>query len=352
MDGLDCGLFTLHLTEEYHLIWELLDFKTYPYSLKIKKEIYKCFKGNAQQIQSTHILLGKEFSNLAHRFLCGRKVDIIASHGQTVAHIDGKSTLQIGDVTLLKDLGECPVIYDFRQKDIDAGGNGAPLTPFLDYLLFRNSNQSIITLNLGGIANISFIPEKGTLEEVVGFDTGPGMALIDELCISTWNTPIDKNGIHAKKGKVDKELLHFLMKHPFINRKPPKSTGRDVFGSEFVAGILNKFQNLSPEDILRTFCLFTAKSIAENLDNHLNFSSSKTTLYMSGGGVHHPILIDELRKNIPVKEILLSESAGISPDVKESLLMAVLGLCKVLGIPSNIKSVTGAKKSVVLGKCS
>lgn len=349
MDGLDCGLFSISINSLYEFKWRCIDFHTFPYSFSLREAIRKCLSGGEKQSVQTHKRLGREFAAITSKFLKGRPVDIIASHGQTVAHNHGKSSLQIGDAAYLSTENNCPVVYDFRQADIDAGGSGAPLTPFLDYLIFKKYSHPIITVNLGGIANISYIPENGNREEVLGFDTGPAMALLDELSQIIWGEPMDKDGLHAQKGRIQETILNQLMQHPFISKAPPKSTGRDMFGHEMVRKILQDYPMERPEDIAATFCAFTAKSIAENLKKHLNFTPSRTDLIISGGGVHHPVIMQALEKYISVRQILTSEKVGINPDLKESLLMAVLGLCKVLDIPSNIKSVTGAKQSIVLG---
>jgi anhydro-N-acetylmuramic acid kinase len=349
MDGLDCGLFSMSLNNQYEFNWHLIDFKTFPYSNHLREEIRTSLLGDEKQIQKTHSLLGKEFAAITTNFLQCRPVDIIASHGQTVAHIDRKSSLQIGDAKFLREAHNCPVVYNFRQADIDAGGNGAPLTPFLDYLVFKNTNRATITLNLGGIANISYIPENGKIHEVMGFDTGPAMSLIDELCQMVWGEKLDYNGNHSLQGEENAEILSHLMQHPYLAKSPPKSTGRHSFGKNLVKQLFQKYPQVKPEDFAASFCVFTAKSIAENLEKHLNFTPSRTDLIVSGGGVHHPVIMQTIEKYISARQILTSEKVGINPDLKESLLMAVLGLCKVLDIPSNIKSVTGAKQSIVLG---
>ena len=238
MDGLDCGLFEIILTSNYKLDWTCIDFQTFPYSEGILDSIRTSLQGNTEVMQETDRKLGMEFSILAEKFIKGRQIDLIATHGQTIAHDDGIRTQQIGDPKYLQKKMQVPVVYNFRQADIDAGGNGAPLMPFLDWLLFQDNCYDTITLNLGGVANISFIPKSGKRYEVIGFDTGPGMALIDECCEKFYNEPIDMDGVHAKQGKINEDILLELMAHKFISKMPPKSTGRHEFGSEFLNCII------------------------------------------------------------------------------------------------------------------
>ena len=306
-------------------------------------------QGNAEVMQETDRKLGMEFSILAEKFIKGRQIDLIATHGQTIAHDDGISTQQIGDPQYLKQKMQVPVVYNFRQADIDAGGNGAPLMPFLDWILFQDSYHDTITLNLGGVANISFIPKSGKRNEVIGFDTGPGMALIDECCNKFYNEPIDMDGVHAKQGKVIEDILDELMAHKFIQKMPPKSTGRDEFGRKFLNQIIQKYSAFSPDDLIRTFCAFTAKSIAENLNKFINFNNSEIQLIISGGGVHHPVLMDDIRKYTKISNLKTADVIEIEPDLKETLLMAVIGVARIQEMKANMPSVTGAEMTVMLG---
>ncbi len=349
MDGLDCGLFEISLTSDYQLNWNCIEFQTYPYSKDIHELIRSALEGDIGVIKDADRKLGKEFSVISEGFINGREIDLLASHGQTIAHEDSVSTQQIGDPQYLQNIFQVPVIYNFRQADIDAGGNGAPLMPFLDWLLFKNIGKDIITLNLGGIANIAFIPKSENRSEVMGFDTGPGMALIDECCQFFYEELFDRNGEHTKQGQLNNEILTKLMKHNFIQRKPPKSTGRHEFGRELAVKVIQSFSQVSPNDLLRTFCAFTAKSIAENLNKFLNFNTSDIRLIISGGGVHHPLLMEDIRKYTGIMNVKTAGKFGIPSDMKEALLMAVLGVSRLQKLPANIPLVTGAQEVVALG---
>tara|TARA_B100001123_G_scaffold448456_1_gene609696 strand:+ start:712 stop:1788 length:1077 start_codon:yes stop_codon:yes gene_type:complete len=350
MDGLDCGLFKISLTPDNQLQWSCNKFTTFPYSLEINKSIRSALNGNEEIINKTHNLLGMEISKYSEKFLNGAKVDLIAHHGQTIAHTDGKNTRQIGNVRYLQKNIHVPITYNFRHADIKNGGNGAPLMPFLDWLLFKDICLDTITLNIGGIANVTFISKTGKRDEVVGFDTGPGMALIDECCQYYFNKPFDKDGKYSAQGVINEQLLAYLMTNDFILKRPPKSSGRHEFGKNYIKELNYNYSQISPVDMIRTLCAFTSKSIIENINKYINFTSPDYRLFVSGGGVNHPVLMDDLKNISKIKNINTSNQIGINPGMKESLLMAVLGVARLLKVPANMPSVTGAKKLAVLGE--
>ena len=244
---------------------------------------------------------------------------------------------------------QVPIVYNVRQADIDAGGNGAPLMPFLDWLLYKDSGEDIITLNLGGVANISYIPASGNREEIIGFDTGPGMSLMDETCREIWGIDMDQDGLKTAQGNVNVELLDELMHSEYITNPPPKSTGRKEFGSDLVKQLMREKPHIEPEDLLRTFCAFTAKSISVNLKSILNFDIPNLRLIISGGGVYHPVLMGDIRKYVEISNIITVDDYGIEPKMKESLLMAVLAAARMKNLPANMPSVTGADRQTLLG---
>ncbi len=350
MDGLDCGLFYIELTKKYDYKWKCIKFKTYNYTDRIRQLINESiFIKDPQIVNKAHEVLGKYYAKVAKMFTKGIKLDLIASHGQTISHLHGISTKQIGNPQYLYNNFKIPIVYDFRQEDIKYKGCGAPLMPFLDWLLFKEYNQDVICLNIGGIANLSFIPKDGNLKHIQGFDTGPGMSLIDEATLYFFNKKIDLNGLYSKKGKVNKLLLKMLMEIRYIHKNPPKSTGRDEFGYNLISGFINEFKDIKSYDIIRTLCAFTAKSISENISKFLNITNTKGVIIISGGGAHHPVVVNDLVKYANKYKVKFSDSFDINKDMKESLLIATLGIAKIKNISSNIPSVTGAKKRVVLG---
>lgn len=346
MDGLDLCLAEIDITENYLFNYNILKSISESFNPSTKSIINSAVNG--KNIHLAHTQLGKLFSELCIKHFSSENIDAIAMHGQTIAHLDGEMTQQIGDPQYLAATFQIPVIYNFRQADIDAGGNGAPLMPFLDWLLFKNSKVDKIVLNIGGIANFTHIAPQIKKEDVIGFDTGPGMALIDEFCIYKWNESCDLNGKFSSDSVIIEPLLDELMLHPFLKKEYPKSTGRHEFGREYVEKISKEWDNYPPENILRTFVSFTVKSIWENILKLRNFTVDNSILIVSGGGVHHPIIMEDLKKYTKLAVIDSSEIA-IDPDTKEALLMTVLGACRLKNITANMQSVTGANSNVILG---
>ena len=348
MDGLDCCLCELYIDNHYNFNYKIIDWITFPYESSIIDQI----KMNIAYPLHTDTLsdkMGKIFCDLVIGFLKGRKIDLIGSHGQTIMHIDKKFTIQVGNPNYLHEKINVPIVYNFREKDIINGGNGAPLMPFLDWLLFKNSKKDTYTLNIGGISNVCKISYKINRHDVLGFDTGPGMALIDEFVKKIWNESIDNNGKYSFGGKIITKLENDLLMHPFILSKPPKSTGRNEFGLKMIEEILQKYSYLKNIDILRTLVSFTAKSIWKNFKKYLKFNSADSAIYINGGGFHHPILMKDLKKYIKISMFDDLQTLGIHSDNKESLLIATLALCRYLNIPSNMRKVTGSKRDIVLG---
>ena len=348
MDGLDCGIFDLNLSDELNLKWSCIFFHTFPFSKEIRQLINKALLGDEKSILDADMELGELFSSIVLDLL-DEKIDLIASHGQTISHVDGHSTRQIGNLSSLKQKCNIPLMNDFRQADIDVGGNGAPLMPFLDWILFKNSKIDTITLNLGGVANLSYIPKNGIRSHVKGFDTGPGMALIDEAAQAYFSKDMDEDGLIAINGKINEQLLDFLMNEKFIFKKPPKSTGRDEFGRLLVIKVEKKFPDLRAEDLIRTFSFFTAKSIAININNFLNINPKECRMIVSGGGVNHGVVMSDISLCTKITNIEKSDVYDINSSMKETLLMAVLGLAKMLNLSANMPSVTGARKEIILG---
>ena len=336
--------------KQFNFKWKLLDCTTYKYPYQIRDMINGIVMGFEFNQNLLDKQLGLLFGNLSKKFLKKRSVDIVVSHGQTVKHIDNVLSIQLGDPMQIFNMLNVPIVSNVRSADISVGGNGAPLMPFLDWLLFKDLKKEIISLNIGGISNISFIPISGERDKVLGFDTGPGMSLIDEACNYFYDSRMDEDAKYSKSGVINYDILKVLMSNNYLNKKPPKSTGRYEFGYNMFEKIYKAFKDVLPNDIIRTLCLFTAKSIIHNLDKFINYSCSKTCLIISGGGAKHPILIEDIKRECKIKKILLSNNIGINSDFKESLLMAVLGVASLKKIPSNMPSVTGAKKKVVLGE--
>ena len=345
MDGLDCCLAEILLSTE--LNFNILDFKTYSYDYKtIEKISNNIGTNNIEKVKSLDEYLGKIFSDISYKFLGNRKIDLIASHGQTIIHQNAKKSIQVGDPKYMHDRFKVPVVFNFRGKDILLGGTGAPLIPYLDWLLFKLNQKNTITLNIGGISNITFIPSSGSRSDVLGFDVGPGMSLIDEYVKLKFNERLDYNSKYSFKGKICYEMLDFLLKDEFVLSSPPKSTTREYFGLNYLKIIINKFSKLKKYDFLRTLVKFTAESIIYNINTYLEYDIDE--IVVSGGGAHHTLLVKDLNENL--SNLSFMDKYKISIDNKESFLMAILGYTCYNHIANNMPSVTGASNEAVYGE--
>ena len=289
-------------------------------------------------------------------------VELIGSHGQTIYHegtsaqVLGRmvaSTLQIGDGSVLAELTRTPVVSDFRPRDMAAGGQGAPLVPYVDWLLFRHPEKTRVLLNIGGIANVTLLPPNCEPSQVVAFDTGPGNMIIDQLAshFSAGAQRCDLDGAMASAGAVDPDLLATLMEDEFYRRRPPKSAGREQFGAALVQSLLTLQMN--PADLVATVTHLTAATIADAVCANLSEDTEDCELIASGGGVHNPALLKALCEELPDEmDLTTTADYGIDPDFKEAIAFAVLAHETWHRKPSNLPSATGARRSVVLGKVS
>ena len=345
MDGLDCCLAEILISKKME--FDILDFKTYSYDNKIIKMISNNIGAiNIDQIKSLDDTLGKIFSDIVADFLINRKIDLISSHGQTIIHQSAERSVQVGNPKYMHNRFKVPVLHNFREKDILLGGTGAPLIPYLDWLLFNINKKNTATLNIGGISNVTFIPSSGLRSDVLGFDVGPGMSLIDEYVKLEFNDLLDHNCKYSSKGKICYEMLEFLLKDEFVLSLPPKSTTREYFGLIYLKKIINKFSKLKNYDFLRTLVKFTAESIIYNINTYFKYNIDE--IVISGGGAHHTLLVKDLNENL--SNLCFMDKYKISIDNKESFLMAILGYTCYNKITNNMPSVTGASKYAVYGQ--
>ncbi len=349
MDGLDCCYVDINIINNV-MKYNIIKYNTIPFSEKIKKSISSIIgSDNEMKILDVNKELGVEFLNIVKDFINEEHVELICMHGQTITHIDKIKTRQIGDPKYLFDHYNIPVIYDFRTEDIFLGGNGAPLVPYLDWLLSQKNKESIFTINLGGIANITYIDKLSSRDKVIGFDTGPGMCLIDQYVQKHWGLDYDLNGEIAKNGKINNDLLNELLRHPFLQKKFPKSTSREEFDLNYIENIENKHIKINNLDFLRTLVNFTACSIYFN-SKLLQYNNEKIMIIISGGGAKNPLLVNDIKKIFSVNQIFTSEYYGINIDIKEAFLMAVMGYSRYNNIDNNMPSVTGARIYASYGK--
>lgn len=273
-------------------------------------------------------------------------VNLIGCHGQTIFHEGGANTLQIGEAAVVAEATGVPVVSNFRARDIAAGGEGAPLVPYVDYLLFRHPRRERVALNIGGIGNITWIPPAASPDAVVAFDTGPGNMVIDALTREHTRGKLnyDRDGRIAAAATVQARILEELLRDPYYRRKPPKSAGREEYGAEFVARL--KKSRASLPDLIATATALTAVTIAMAVRQ---VGVSPAELIVSGGGVHNRQLMGYLAAFLPGVRVASSLHYGIDPDAKEAIAFAVLAHETWRRRPANLPSATGARRAVILG---
>jgi anhydro-N-acetylmuramic acid kinase len=329
--------------------------------------LHVCLDGKVAEICELNFLLGEHFSRVAlsairKARLRPAQVTAIGSHGQTIHHLPNArtpSTLQIGEAAVIAERTGIMTVADFRVRDMAAGGQGAPLVPYADWALLTDEERPRIVQNIGGIGNLTFLPPRARLDDVIAFDTGPGNMVIDGVisALSGGTKAFDRDGEWAARGTASAKLLRELMKHPFLVRQPPKTTGREEFGRPFIERVLGlgRKMKLGREDIAATATAFTAGSIA---DAYRRFvfpklrmaQLSKVQIILGGGGAKNPTLRQMLKENLGTEEIYTHEDFGIANAAKEALAFAILAHETLQRKPSNVPNATGARGPVVLGK--
>ena len=290
-----------------------------------------------------------------------KEVDLIASHGQTIFHAPqeknqsneySNSTLQIGDGDHIAVLTNIITISDFRQKHIAAGGQGAPLVAYGDYLLFSHPTENRILLNIGGISNFTFLPSNEAVDNLVSTDVGPGNTLMNQYMLHHFNLPYDKNGTKAAKGQANIHLLNTLMDHPFFKQPYPKTTGPEEFNLNFIiqAQKVSNTEHLNSEDVLATLVDLTVYGIAKAA-RAIVPPNANLSVYVSGGGINNPVLMRKLKEELSEFKIESTSAIGIPPDAKEAILFALLANETVAGNPINLSKHSGAP-AVCMGKIS
>ncbi len=274
--------------------------------------------------------------------------DLVASHGQTIWHIPGHSTFQIGSAAVLAERIGLPVVSNFRAREMAAGGAGAPLVSYVDFLLFRDARRARAVQNLGGIGNVTWLPANAMLDNVLAFDTGPGNMVIDGVAQVAAGHQRDDGGHLAKAGLVSKVLLKQVLADPFFRLPPPRTTGREQFGGEFAQWFVKQGQKLglTPPDLVATATMLTVRSIQ---DAYRDYLQEIGEVILGGGGVHNSTLVQWLREAFAPVPVRTTADYGIDPDFKEAIAFAVLGAETAWGNPGNLPSATGARRRVILG---
>ena len=299
-------------------------------------------------------------NSLARR--AGKKlsqIDLIGSHGQTIQHLPNphsmfgkaiRSTLQIGDPSVLATITGITTVGDFRVADMAVGGQGAPLVPYVDWLAFRSTTHNRLLLNIGGIANMTVLPMKCSADEVIAFDTGPGNMLVDALMQRFYKKPFDKNGRTAAGGMISGDILHWCMKHPYFSKQPPKSTGREEFGKRFLDRLLTFARHYNRQDIVATVSHLTCFAVHDAYTRFVERRVHVDEVIVSGGGAKNRFFIDDLRRHFGDSVVMVSDELGMSSQAKEAICFAIHANETLAGHQANLPRVTGAKRRVVLGK--
>jgi len=360
-DGVDAALVEVHgvgLATRVRVVTHT----TVPYPRSVRALIGRlCGDASVELLARANFLLGELFADAAIEVarmasISIRRVALIGSHGQTVRHLPRPArlcgrrvtaTLQVGEPAVIAARTGVTTVADFRPADMAVGGQGAPLVPYVDYILLRHRSRGRIALNIGGIANITWLPPRCTPDQIVAFDTGPGNMVLDALSRLLLGRPFDRDGATAARGRPSTTLLKQLLRHPYFRRRPPKSAGREVFGEEFARGMLRRGEGLSPADLLATATELTVRTIASACRPLL---ASCGEVVASGGGCHNATLMRRLAEAIAPARLTTSEEFGIPVDAKEAVAFAVLANETMAGRPGNVPSATGARRPLILGK--
>jgi anhydro-N-acetylmuramic acid kinase len=364
LDGIDAALVDIDGSGTADLSWKLIEFVSVPYTAEQRRLIHDAIvRGGTAAICEVHALLGEWFADAALA-VCERArvtavdVDVIGSHGQTVWHRPPKdgargATLQIGDPATIAERTGIPVVSDFRSRDVAAGGEGAPLVAWMDRALFSVPSRRRVLQNIGGMGNLTWLPAREDAQPLLAFDTGPGNALIDaavEIATRGLHT-YDEGGARAARGTVDRALLDELLAHEFFAHKPPRSTGREIFGRPYVERLIQRVAPTSEaewDNLIATLTALTAHSIARACHDWLS-ERGFDEVVVTGGGARNATLmrmIQDLLKPVPV---LPGDTLGIDADAKEALAFAAFAWAHVHRIPANVPEATGAEGLRVLG---
>jgi anhydro-N-acetylmuramic acid kinase len=283
------------------------------------------------------------------------EVDAIASHGQTVAHHPAEhATLQIGDPSVIAERTGCVTVADFRARDIAAGGEGAPLAPFFHFAAFAEADEARLVLNLGGIANVTWIPRGAKPHDVVAFDVGPANALVDGVVqlATDGRERMDVDGARARRGRVDAALLARLMDDAFLRKPPPKSTGRERYGTAQAEALWAECcaEKRELDDLVATLVAFTAEAVSHACREHLRAEGELDRLLVGGGGAHNPALMTALQAAMPRGSVESFDAVGVPTGAAEAMAFSLLGRNALLGLPNHLPRCTGAHRTAVLGE--
>ena len=364
LDGIDVAIASISGTGLTTKI-DLIAAKTYPYPKDILEKVKRAIDNDlkVRDVASLHFELGRLYAECVIKLCDTLKIkssslSFIASHGQTVYHqgatLDGNppTTLQLGSGSVIAGITQTTAVTDFRVADMIAGGQGAPLVPFVDYILLSHPQKTRVIQNIGGISNITILPKSRLEKDVYAFDTGPGNMMINYAMEVFYQKLYDDQGEIARKGQLIKPLYDDILAHPFLNVKPPKSCGREEFGAFYTHMLIEKYNKATKEDIVHTLTMATKQTMVDAIKKFVSNLHQVDELIISGGGVHNTFMMEQIQKDLPNIKVLTTDDLGLSSDFKEALAFIVLANQTLYEEHGNLPSATGAKTSVVLGQVS
>jgi anhydro-N-acetylmuramic acid kinase len=359
LDGIDAAIVEFGDDAAFRI----LAFTTTPLASERREQIHSAIvHGNAAALNRLHTDLGEWFAAAALNAckaagLTPAEIDLIGSHGQTIWHEPPAggmrgATLQLGCAATIAERTGIPVVSDFRARDMAAGGEGAPLVPWVDRFLFSHDEKRRVLQNIGGIANLTWVPRRGEAAPLIAFDTGPGNALINsavEIATDSGEA-YDVDGMRAARGRIDDRLLSELLAHPFLSRMPPKSTGRELFGKPYVEELVRRYPGVRNDwdGFVATLTAFTAKSIAGAIRQWVT-PYGVDELIITGGGSRNPTLVAMIARELDDVTIAGGEVLGVDPDAKEAVAFATLAWAHARNLPANVPEATGAMGPRILG---
>ncbi|MGD9153970.1 MAG: anhydro-N-acetylmuramic acid kinase [Bacillota bacterium] len=369
-DGIDAALVEITGSGTETRV-KTIAFKDFPFSSGDRQKIGELFDpvtGTVDRICFMNYYLGELFAEAALQLIAqaglkAAEIDLVGSHGQTVYHLPQpvmeagrtiRATLQIGEAAVIAERTGILTVADFRAGDVAAGGQGAPLTAYADYLLFGQDRKTRLIQNIGGIGNVTLVGGAVPFSQIMAFDTGPGNMLIDAMVRMSTDGQLtyDRDGMLAARGMVCPDLLAELLIHPYLSQGPPKTTGREAFGSEYATDIFAAGQRhgLTKEDLAATVTAFTVETITGSYERFIYPRYRPDEVIVGGGGAYNPILLKWLQKRLAPITVRRHEDFGISSDAKEAILFAILANEAIHGVPANVPTATGARHPAVLGK--
>ncbi len=354
LDGVSTALVSL---TDAPLDARLVAFRQEPYTRAERGQIIDALtRGGARDLALLHVALGERFAAavlqlLAQAKVAPRDVAFVACHGQTVWHEPGRATLQLGDAAVLAERLGVRVVSDFRARDVAAGGQGAPLVALADVMLFGDPERGRLLLNLGGMANVTWVPRRGVAAGAIAFDTGPGVAVIDAVARRLDpDAAFDKDGERARRGRPIPQALDTLLADGYFAEPPPKSTGRERFGLEFAARLIELVRQAggSDDDAVATATALTAESVARAVERWTP-AGAGDELVISGGGARNPALVEQLATRVQPRPVAPFDRLFFDGEAKEALVFAFLGYLTLNAKPGNLPGATGARGPRVLG---